>query len=52
MSGMIVLDAIRETRAPFQPEAVVEDYCRTLASYRIGTVHGDRYAGTWPAEQF
>jgi hypothetical protein len=51
-SGAIVLDCICEVRAPFQPKAVVEDYCRTLKSYGIGTVHGDRYAGSWPAEQF
>jgi hypothetical protein len=31
---------------------VVEDFCTTLASYRIGLVHGDRYAGEWPREQF
>jgi hypothetical protein len=51
-SGTIVLDCLRETRAPFQPAAITEDYCRTLKSYGIGTVHGDRYAGQWPAEQF
>jgi hypothetical protein len=50
--GLIVLDCIRETRAPFAPEAVVEDFCKTLASYRVGRVHGDRYAGEWPREQF
>jgi hypothetical protein len=50
--GLIALDCIRETRAPFAPEAVVEDFCKTLASYRIGRVHGDRYAGEWPREQF
>jgi hypothetical protein len=50
--GLIALDCIRETRAPFAPEAVVDDFCKTLASYRVGRVHGDRYAGLWPAEQF
>ena len=50
--GLIVLDCIRETRAPFAPEAVVEDFCKTLASYRVGKVHGDRYGGEWPREQF
>jgi hypothetical protein len=50
--GLIALDCIRETRAPFAPEAVVEDFCKTLASYRIGRVHGDQYAGEWPREQF
>jgi hypothetical protein len=50
--GLIALDCIRETTAPFAPEAVVEDFCKTLASYRVGRVHGDRYAGEWPREQF
>ncbi len=50
--GVVVLDCVREARAPFAPEAVVEDFCKTLASYRIGKVHGDRYAGEWPREQF
>ena len=30
--GVAVLDCIREVAAPFQPEAVVEDFCRTLAA--------------------
>ena len=50
--GVAVLDCIREVRAPFQPENVVIDFCQTLASYGIGTVIGDRYAGEWPREQF
>ncbi len=50
--GVAVLDCVREVRAPFQPEAVVEDFCKTLASYGVGTVTGDRYAGEWPREQF
>jgi hypothetical protein len=50
--GVAVLDCVREVRAPFQPENVVDDFCKTLASYGIGTVIGDRYAGEWPREQF
>jgi hypothetical protein len=50
--GCAVLDCVREVRAPFQPEAVVADFCTTLAAYGIGTVVGDRYAGEWPREQF
>ncbi len=50
--GVAVLDCVREVRAPFSPESVVEDFCKTLASYRVGRVHGDRYAGEWPREQF
>jgi hypothetical protein len=43
---------MREARAPFQPEAVVDDFCMTLASYGVARVTGDRYAGEWPREQF
>jgi hypothetical protein len=38
--GVAVLDCVREVRAPFQPEAVVEDFCKTLASYGVAKVTG------------
>src|SRR5215475_8514774 len=47
-----VVDLIRETRPPFSPENVVENYARLLKTYRISTVYGDKYAGLWPREQF
>jgi hypothetical protein len=50
--GVAVLDCVREVRAPFQPEAVVADFCSTLAAYGVAKVTGDRYAGEWPREQF
>ena len=50
--GVAVLDCVREVRAPFQPEAVVDEFCKTLASYGVAKVTGDRYAGEWPREQF
>ena len=50
--GVAVLDCVREVRAPFQPEAVVDDFCMTLASYGVAKIVGDRYAGEWPREQF
>ncbi len=50
--GCAVLDCVREVRAPFHPEAVVEDFCATLAAYGVAKVMGDRYAGEWPREQF
>jgi hypothetical protein len=49
---IIVLDCLREATAPFDPLTVVEEFSRTLHDYRIGTVHGDRYAGEWPRESF
>ena len=47
-----VLDAIRETRPPFSPDSVVEQYAALLHSYRVTEVVGDRYAGEWPRESF
>jgi hypothetical protein len=49
---VVVIDVIRETRAPLSPEAVVADFCATLKQYRITTVTGDNYAGQWPADAF
>jgi hypothetical protein len=46
------IDAIRERKPPFSPEAVVEEFCSLLASYKIHKVWGDRYAGSWVGEQF
>jgi hypothetical protein len=50
--GLAMLDCIREVKPPFSPEGVVAEFCETLKSYRVGKVHGDRYAGEWPREQF
>jgi hypothetical protein len=47
-----VVDLIRETRPPFSPESVVEEYCDVLKRYGVNDVVGDRYAGEWPREQF
>jgi hypothetical protein len=47
-----VLDALRERKPPFGPEAVVAEFATLLAGYRITTVTGDRYAGEWPRERF
>jgi hypothetical protein len=50
--GRAVLDAIREVRPPFSPEAVVVEFAALLRSYEIRSVTGDRYGGEWPAERF
>jgi hypothetical protein len=50
--GTAVLDAIREVRPPFSPDAVVEEFSALLKSYRVARVHGDAYAGEWPRERF
>lgn len=49
---VVVIDAVRERRPPFNPEDVVLEFAAILKSYRISTVTGDRYAGEWPRERF
>jgi hypothetical protein len=51
-TGKAVLDAVREIRAPFSPNAAVAELAPLLHDYRITTVCGDRYAGEWPRAQF
>ena len=47
-----VLDAVREARPPFSPEAVVTEFAALLKAYGLSEVTGDRYAGEWPRERF
>ena len=47
-----VLDAIREARPPFSPEAVVSEFAALLRRYGVSDVSGDLYAGAWPTEAF
>jgi hypothetical protein len=49
---LVVVDAIREIRAPFSPEACVDEFANLLKTYHVSTVRGDRYAGEWPRERF
>jgi hypothetical protein len=51
-SATVVLDAIREVRPPFSPEAIVQEFCDLVRSYRVSRVVGDRFGGDWPREQF
>lgn len=50
--GNGILDAVRETRPPFSPDAVVTEFAALLKTYGITEVIGDRYAGEWPREVF
>jgi hypothetical protein len=47
-----VLDAIREAKPPFSPEAVTAEFATLLKTYGIKRVVGDKYAGLWPRERF
>jgi hypothetical protein len=48
---LIIVDALRERRPPFSPDDVAAEFSALLRSYRVTTVHGDRYAGEWPRER-
>jgi hypothetical protein len=50
--GLNVLDAVREVKPPFSPEATVEMLATLLKAYHVRKIVGDRYAGEWPREQF
>jgi hypothetical protein len=48
----VVLDFVRERRAPHDPLEVAEEFARDLHRYGLHEVEMDRYAGTWPIEAF
>jgi hypothetical protein len=48
----VVVDAVREAKPPFSPEAIVAEFAALCKSYGVHTVWGDRYAGEWPRERF
>jgi hypothetical protein len=51
-NDVAIVDAVRERKPPFSPEAVVSEFADVLRCYRIETVRGDRYAGEWPRARF
>jgi hypothetical protein len=52
VQAVVVLDCVRETRPPFSPEQVTQEYGKLLRTYRISEIVGDRYAGEFPRELF
>jgi hypothetical protein len=48
----IVLDCVREVRAPFDPAIVVQDFATVLRSYRVSEVTSDYYGGEWIVSAF
>jgi hypothetical protein len=47
-----IIDAIREVKPPFSPEATIDELSIFLKTYRIFKVTGDRFAGEFPRELF
>lgn len=42
-----IVDAMREFRAPFDPEDITRAVCKLLSQYRLTSVFGDKYAAEW-----
>lgn len=51
-NGRVVHDASFVRRPPFSPEATVSEIAAWLEPYGVTSVTGDRYAGSWPSDQF
>lgn len=51
-TGRAVLDCVREIRPPFSPEQATHELAAVIKAWGVRSVHGDRYAGEWPREQF
>jgi hypothetical protein len=51
-SEMLVVDAVREIRSPFDPESAVEEIAQLLALYNVSKTTGDRYSAQWCAQSF
>jgi hypothetical protein len=50
--NMIVIDALREIVAPFDPESAVSEFAALFGFYSVRAVHGDRYASAWCSQAF
>lgn len=48
----VILDCVREWRAPFNPSVPVKESAALLETYGVTYVTGDRYAGAWPHERY
>jgi len=48
----IVLDCVREVRAPFDPADVTRDFATVLRSYHIREATADYYGGEWIVSAF
>jgi hypothetical protein len=48
----VVLDILREWRAPFEFDTVIDELCAVLRQYNVRKVYGDRYGGAIPAQAF
>jgi hypothetical protein len=50
--GRVLLDALHEVLAPFDPAAATAEVARLLKSYGVTKVVADKYAAQWPVSEF
>jgi len=48
----VVVDLVKETKAPHQPGEVVAEFAGIVQGYGLREVSGDRYGGEWPVESY
>ena len=51
-NGIVILDAIRERRPPFSPEAVVGEFATVCKAYGVTKIVGDHWGGEFVREPF
>jgi hypothetical protein len=51
-AGIPTLDAVRERRPPFSPDAVVSEFSALLKTYRVTRAEADKWGGDWVGEAF
>jgi len=51
-ADQVVIGLVRERRPPFSPTDVCLEISAALKLYGIGSVHSDKYAGSWVVESF
>jgi hypothetical protein len=51
-SGVPTLDALRERKPPFSPDAVVDEFASLMKLYGIAKAEADKWGGDWVGEAF
>jgi len=51
-AGIVIVDAVREIAAPFDPDRATDEFAQLFKRYRINRVYGDKYAAEWTAQAF
>jgi hypothetical protein len=51
-NDMIIIDAIRSRKPPFNPEETTKEFCDLLKKYSISSVTGDKFSGDWASTAF